>query len=123
MLLTIRDDIPIYFQIADAIKDAILSEVFKDEDQIPSTNEIAFNYKINPATIRKGFNILVDEEIIYKKRGMGMFVVSGAREKLIEKRKEEFFKEYIVKLIEEAKKLNISKGEIMNMISTVDNKE
>ncbi|MFR5265258.1 GntR family transcriptional regulator [Clostridium sp.] len=123
MLLSISDDIPIYFQIANAIKDAILSETFKDEEQIPSTNEISLNYKINPATVRKGFNILVEEGIIYKKRGMGMFVVKGAREILMERRRDEFYKEYILKLMEEAKKLNISGNEIIAMISKYDNKQ
>lgn len=121
MFLNIRDDVPIYFQIADYIKDAVLSGVFKDEEQIPSTNEISLNYKINPATVRKGFNILVDEGIIYKKRGMGMFVVEGAREIIMEKRKEDFYKEFISKLMEEAKKLNISGNEIITMISKYEN--
>lgn len=121
MFLNIRDDVPIYFQIADYIKDAVLSGVFKDEEQIPSTNEISLNYKINPATVRKGFNILVDEGIIYKKRGMGMFVVEGAREIIMEKRKDDFYKEFISKLMEEAKKLNISGNEIITMISKYEN--
>lgn len=121
MFLNLRDDIPIYFQIADGIKESILNETFKEDQQVPSTNEISLNYGINPATVRKGFNILVDEEIIYKKRGMGMFVMKGARERIMEKRKEEFFKEYIMKLMEEAKKLNISKGEILKMIEKTIN--
>ncbi|MBM6838989.1 GntR family transcriptional regulator, partial [Clostridium saudiense] len=85
-------------------------------EMIPSTTEIAVRYKINPATVGKGFNILVDEGIIYKKRGIGMFVSEGGKDLLMNKRKERFFKDYIIALMEEAKKLNISKEDIIKMI-------
>ena len=70
-------------------------------------------YKINPATVGKGFNILVDEGVIYKKRGVGMFVSKGSKELLMNKRKESFFNDYIVTLLDEAKKLNISIEDII----------
>ena len=73
-------------------------------------------YKINPATVAKGFNLLVDEGVIYKKRGIGMFVSEGSKDLLMNKRKERFFKDYIIALLEEAKKLNISKEDIIKMI-------
>ena len=95
---------------------ASLNEIYEEESQIPSTTEISINYKINPATIRKGFDILVNEGIIYKKRGLGMFVVKGARNMLKIRRKNEFYNNYIVNLIEEAEKLGISTEEVINMI-------
>ncbi|MBX4264254.1 GntR family transcriptional regulator [Clostridium estertheticum] len=103
-------------QIAETIEDNILKGIFQEETAIPSTTEISVKYKINPATVAKGFNLLVDEGIIYKRRGVGMFVVTGSKEKLMEKRKEDFYENYIVSLFEEAKKLNISSSDIIKMI-------
>lgn len=114
--LDFNNDVPIYIQIAEAIEDNILKGIFEEETVIPSTTEISVKYKINPATVAKGFNLLVDEGVIYKKRGVGMFVVTGSKEKLMEKRKENFYKNYILSLIEEAKKLNISSEDIIKMI-------
>ena len=78
---------PIFQQIADGLEDAILSGVFPEGSQIPSITEFSVTYKINPATALKGINLLVDENIVYKKRGLGMFVTEGAAEKLRQKRK------------------------------------
>ncbi|MCB2357462.1 GntR family transcriptional regulator [Clostridium estertheticum] len=103
-------------QIAQNIEDNILKGIFQEETAIPSTTEISVKYKINPATVAKGFNLLVDEGIIYKKRGVGMFVVTGSKVKLMVIRKEKFYENYIVSLIEEAKKLNISSSDIIKMI-------
>ena len=83
---------------------------------MPSTNELAKLYAINPATAAKGVNLLVDEGILYKKRGIGMFVASGAKEKIMEKRKEHFFDDYVKSLIEEAGRLGITKKELIHMI-------
>ena len=107
---------PIFLQIADAISDAILSGAFDEESQIPSITEFSVNYKINPATALKGINILVDSGIVYKKRGVGMFVATGAVGKLLEKRKDEFFDTYIASLIAEAKRLKLTETEIKSMI-------
>lgn len=116
MKLDLNNDVPIYLQIAKGIEENVLKGVFEEETVIPSTTEISVKYKINPATVAKGFNLLVSEGIIYKKRGVGMFVVTGSKEKLIKKRKESFYESYIVALIEEAKKLDISSSDIIKMI-------
>ena len=121
--MNFNDESPIYIQIANAIEDGILNGIYEEESQIPSTTEISLNYKINPATIRKGFDILVNEGVIYKKRGLGMFVVKGAKEMLRIRRKNEFYDNYIVNLIEEAKRLKISKEEIINMIKRGEKNE
>ena len=69
----------IYLQIAESIEDDIIRGVIEEETQIPSTNQMAVMYKINPATAGKGINLLVDRGILYKRRGIGMFVAAGAR--------------------------------------------
>ncbi len=107
---------PIYLQIAEQIEDAILTEAFPEESQIPSTTEISVTYKINPATALKGINLLVDAGTVYKKRGLGMFVAQGAKKKIMEKRKQDFYDNYIVSLLDEAKKLGISRRELAAML-------
>ena len=116
MNLDFSSEIPIYIQIAQLIEDGILNGVYKEDEVIPSTTEIYVKFKINPATVAKGFNLLVDEGIIYKRRGVGMFVSSGSKKVLIQKRKDSFYSNYIVSLVEEAKKLNISTEDIIDMI-------
>ena len=111
-----NDESPIYIQIANTIEDGILNGIYEEEEQVPSTTEISVTYKINPATVGKGYNLLVGENIIYKKRGVGMFVCSGAKEKLKEKRRATFFDNYVFKLIEEGKRLGITSDEVIEMI-------
>lgn len=107
---------PIFQQIADGLEDAILSGVFPEGSQIPSITEFSVTYKINPATALKGINLLVDENIVYKKRGLGMFVTEGAAEKLRQKRKESFYEKFIKAMVEEAKRLEISREELKAMM-------
>jgi DNA-binding transcriptional regulator YhcF (GntR family) len=116
MLLDFNNEKPIYLQLAEAIEDDILKGIFEEEQQVISTTEISINFKINPATAGKGINLLVDEGILYKKRGVGMFVSTGAKEMILQKRKESFFKSYIQALLEEASKLNITQEDIIKMI-------
>lgn len=114
--LDFNSEKPIYLQLAEEIEDAILSGAYEEETQIPSTTEISVGYKINPATALKGINRLVDDGIVYKKRGLGMFVSTGAKEKIHDKRKETFFETYIISLVSEAKKLAITKDDILKML-------
>ena len=113
---------PIYVQMAEWIEENILSGAFPEEAQIPSTTDISAQYKINPATALKGMNILVDKGIIYKKRGLGMFVSEGAAEKLRSERKQEFFEKFVKSLMSEAEKLGITKNEVIDMIERGDDK-
>ncbi len=116
MNIDFSNDKPIFMQLAEGIEDVILSGAYEEETQIPSTTEISVNYKINPATALKGINMLVDNGIVYKKRGLGMFVSIGAKEKILDKRKVNFFETYITTLVSEAKKLSISKDDILKML-------
>ncbi len=122
MNLDFNNEKPIYMQLADELEDAILSGAYEEETQILSTTEISVGYKINPATALKGINRLVDDGIVYKKRGLGMFVAAGAKEKILDKRKVTFFETYITSLVAEAKKLSISKEDILIMLERGFNK-
>ena len=106
----------IYIQIGEMIENDILRNVLLEEERVPSTNELAKLYAINPATAAKGVNILVDEGILYKKRGIGMFVAEGARKIIVGKRKAGFYDNYIKVLLVEAKSLGITKEELIGMI-------
>ncbi len=107
---------PIFLQIAEQLEDAIFTGAFPEETKIPSTNEISLLLNINPHTVLKGMNLLVDESLIYKKRGLGMFVQTGAVEKIRLKRRGQFYQQYIAALVEEAKKLQMSKDEVIELI-------
>jgi GntR family transcriptional regulator len=107
---------PIFAQIAERIEDAILSGVFPEEGQVPSTTEVSVRFKINPATALKGVSLLVDQGTLYKKRGLGMFVASGAVRRLQEQRRAKFYEGFVRPLNEEAKRLNIPPQELKTMI-------
>lgn len=107
---------PIFIQIAEQLEDSIFTEVFPEETKIPSTNEISALLNINPHTVLKGMNMLADEGIIYKKRGLGMFVKEGAVEKIRQKRQSRFYEQYVAALINEAMKLQMSKEDIISLI-------
>lgn len=117
MKLELNDHEPIFIQISKAIEDEILCDSIKEGMQVPSTTELSKFYKINPATVLKGVNILVDKEILFKKRGIGMFVSKVAKEIIKNGRKENFKEVYLKDLIGEAKKLGITKEELLDMIS------
>ena len=107
---------PLFQSIAEWLEDAILSDIFKEGEQVPSITEISVQYNLNPATALKGVNILVDNGLIYKKRGMGMFVSEGAYAKLMQRRQEQFYTDYIEPLIHEARRLKINKNDLQSMI-------
>lgn len=110
------DSRPIFMQISERIEDDIIEGSLPEETQVPSTNQFAAFYQINPATAAKGVNLLVDEGILYKKRGIGMFVATGAKAKLVEKRKEQFYEQYVVTMMREATKLGITSEQLTDMI-------
>ena len=112
----LNDSTSIYLQIAAMLEDNIVRDLLLEEEQAPSTNELAKAFSINPATAAKGLNLLVDEGILYKKRGIGMFVAAGSKQKIIQKRKDSFFETYVRSLVDEARTLAIGKEELMAMI-------
>lgn len=110
------DSKPIYLQIKKVIEDSILDGGIEPGERVPSTNELAKFYKINPATARQGVNELVQEEIVEKRRGVGMFVSKEGREIILRKRKAEFYERFIIPLKTEADKLLISEQQLIDMI-------
>jgi len=111
---------PIYIQIKESIEDSIINGTIKVGDRIPSTNELAKFYNINPATARQGINKLATENIVEKQRGVGMFVTDSGKEKLIEHRKQLFYENYVLPLKSEAEKLNISDQQLLDMLEGGD---
>lgn len=111
------DSRPLFLQIAELIENDIVSGLLPEESQVPSTNEFAAFHRINPATAGKGVNLLVDAGVLYKKRGIGMFVSAGARARLIAERRDRFATEYVEPLLVEAEKLGIDTAQLTAMIT------
>ena len=111
----------IYLQICEMIETDILRGILLEEERVPSTNELARHYTINPATAAKGVNMLVDEGILYKKRGIGMFVAKGAAEKIRQRRREAFLKVKLQELLQEAQSLGIGREELAALLKGENN--
>lgn len=109
----------IFEQVAEIVENQILDGLLKTDDRSPSTTEFANAYGINPATARKGLNILVDEGILIKKRGMGMFVTKDAKKIIKEKRKKEYLDNILPDLINNLKLLEISKEDLIKEIEKI----
>lgn len=118
-MLDLNSEKSIYIQIAEIIENEIIMDNLLENEQAPSTNQFAKIYNINPATARKGLNLLVEDEILYKKRGIGMFVALGAKKKILKKRQEIFYQEVLPNIIEEADRLEISLDEIIEHIKEI----
>ncbi|QEO10401.1 GntR family transcriptional regulator [Protaetiibacter larvae] len=113
---TVDDSRPIFQQIAEQLENDIIAGVLPEETQVPSTNELAAFLRINPATAGKGVNLLVDAGILYKKRGIGMFVAEGARARLVAQRRDQFREQFVTPLLTEAGKLGITPAQLAAMI-------
>lgn len=119
-MLDLSSDKSIYVQIAESVENEILLNNLLEGDQAPSTNQFAKVYQINPATARKGLNLLVEEEILYKKRGLGMFVAQGAKKKILKKRQNYFFEAILPEIVKEARRLEITAAEIIDYIQKIE---
>ncbi|ASE35019.1 GntR family transcriptional regulator [Mammaliicoccus sciuri] len=113
---TLNEDTPIFLQIADMIKDDLVEGLLSEGEQIPSTTELSNFYNINRATAQKGIALLMDEGIVAKKRGIGVFIAEDARDKLVNTRMQDFSNSYIQNMVKEAKRLNISKEELIRRV-------
>ncbi len=111
-----NESTPLYQQIASQLEEMIFTGGFDEGSQVPSTAQLSQQLHINPATVLKGMNILVDAGLIEKHRGRGMFVRTGARQKIMEERKESFYKDYVKTLLVEAHKLGINKQHLVELI-------
>jgi GntR family transcriptional regulator len=117
------DRSPIYRQIADQVKADVVSGALGGDEQVMSTNQYAAYYRINPATVAKAFQQLVDERVLYKKRGIGMFVSPTARDALRAQRRETFFSDVVDPMVAEAKAVGIPIAEVVARIRQLDGKE
>lgn len=114
---------PIYVQIAEWLETEIMNGHFERDQKVYSQYQLAEMYTINPATAAKGLNLLVDEDILYKKRGLGMFVSTNAKEMIMNKRKNQTLKRLVHEIVLEANRLQMSDMELIEMIKVVQNEE
>ncbi|MGJ7440613.1 GntR family transcriptional regulator [Aquipuribacter sp. MA13-6] len=110
------DDRPIFRQVAELVEQAIVDGSLPEDAQAPSTNELAAFHRINPATAAKGLHQLLADGILTKRRGIGMFVVPGAREKVLQRRRDEFLTEYVRPMVAEATTLGIDRAQLHRML-------
>ncbi len=116
-MVGVKDDgRPLFLQIAAQVENAIVDGTLAEEAQAPSTNELAAFHRINPATAAKGINQLVADGVLYKRRGIGMFVAAGARALLLERRREDFAQQYLAPLMAEAHKLGMDAEQVKKLI-------
>jgi len=114
--LEFTDDKAIFLQIADMVENDIMRGILLADERAPSTNELAAMYGINPNTAAKSLTTLTNDGILYKKRGVGMFVAPGAKEKILDKRRRKFADEYLTPMVREARLLGLDTAEIHAMI-------
>lgn len=119
----LNDNKPIFIQIKEVIEDQIMNDQLKSHDQIPSTNQLVQFYKVNHITVAKGINLLVEDEIVYKKRGVGVFVMEEAKEKLFNQRRNNFASEFVLPMLMEAEKLKLSDSAILDIINELKGSE
>jgi DNA-binding transcriptional regulator YhcF (GntR family) len=107
---------PLFVQIAEQVAGEIVDGVLAEGARAPSTNELAAFYRINPATAAKGINLLVDDGVLEKRRGIGMFVADGAREQLRARRRKQFAEQYLDPMLAEAGRLGIENDTLVTLI-------
>jgi GntR family transcriptional regulator len=107
---------PLFVQIAERLADEIADGALAEGERVPSTNELAAYYRINPATAAKGINMLTEDGLLEKRRGIGMFVAAGARLRLLAERRKRFAEHYVEPLVAEAGRLGINADELIALI-------
>ena len=112
---------PLYFQVAERLAEEIADGILVEGERVPSTNELAAYYRINPATAAKGVNILTDDGLLEKRRGIGMFVAVGARQRLLAERRTRFVARYVAPLVAEAERLGIDTDELLALVRASSN--
>lgn len=115
--------IPIYVQIAEWLENEIIEGHLAADDKVFSQYQLAEKFNVNPATAGKGLTILLEKQLVYKKRGLGMFVVADARERLVEERMQNGLNSKIQELVSEARRLNVSESQVIQLIQRVFQKE
>ena len=107
---------PIFSQIAERLSEEIAEGVLAEGERVPSTNELAAYYRINPATAAKGINVLIEDGLLEKRRGIGMFVAAGSRQRLVDTRRRQFAERYVEPMVAEAARLGIDDNALMVLV-------
>jgi GntR family transcriptional regulator len=110
------DGSPLFLQIGAQLADDIADGTLPEGERVPSSNEFAAYYRINPATAAKGINMLIDQGLLEKRRGIGMFVAVGARERLLADRRRRFAEEYVEPMLVEARRLGMDAADLVSLI-------
>ncbi|MDP8221209.1 MAG: GntR family transcriptional regulator [Candidatus Stygibacter frigidus] len=110
-------NVPLFLQVKEDIENMILSGAVQEDEKLPSVREMARDYELNPNTVNSAIGELLNADIIYKKRGIGMFVKQGVKEKLLEQRLESFETEEIENLVQRARMLGMSEVKLVSLIS------
>ncbi len=114
-----NESIPIYLQIKEEIENAIISQTLKEEEKIASIRDMAKHYRVNPQTISNAYNELMNEDILYKKRGIGMFVLAGARQRLLTNKTKQFLENDLQQVFLKGKAIGISLSEIIRIAEKI----
>ena len=122
MILHQNSQIPIYIQIAEWIENEILADRLVADGKVYSQYQLAEMFNINPATAGKGLTILLENDILYKKRGLGMFVVEGAKSKILATRRTHTLTQRVEEIVQEARRLAVSDEELIELIKKVQQK-
>jgi GntR family transcriptional regulator len=113
-----NDSAPIYRQLRDRVVDMILDGVLKNGDPLPSVRNVAAEYRVNPLTVLKGYQQLVDEDLVEKRRGLGMFVKDGARNLLLKGEREKFLAEQWPRIRATIQRLGLTPDDLLKANNT-----
>lgn len=113
----LEDGTPIFVQVAEQLRHAILTGAYAEGAQVPSINELALFYRINPATANKAVAELVSDGVLAKRRGIGMFVADGARERIATRRRGDLVTKHIQPLVNEARALGIDTATLIELVT------
>lgn len=108
-----NDSQPIYRQLRDRVVAMILEGTLQDGDALPSVRNVAAEYRLNPLTVLKGYQELVDEDLVEKKRGRGMFVLEGARKRLLKGERDRFLKEQWPEILDTIHRLGLEPSNLL----------
>jgi len=112
----VNDSGPIFVQIADELADQVADGGLAEDGRLPSANDLAAFYRVNPATAARALTVLVEEGLAHKRRGVGMFVAPGARDRLVRRRRRQFADKYVRPLVAEAARLGVDQDELVTLV-------
>ncbi len=112
-------DMPIYLQLKKLVEEGILSDTYSSDDSLPSIRSLAQAYRLNPQTVASAFSELVNDGVVYKKRGLGFYISEDAKEKLLKMRRAEFYEKDVREFAKSVSFLGIDVSEICEMLKKI----